>query len=184
MSLAPERRHWPLPSYPSRRVLRMPGIPTRSIAPARSSRVSTEAKGAVRPPSSSTKRFSASRSCATASAFVPGASRSDGRASSTKSGTFSNSSVTASHWLAKAASAGPSSQRLTKKSAHTSAATLSPSGAYPMQRKPSRAASIASIRPSCPPPRMPMVAPGDSISPAAFRRPHRCAPGASFSAGG
>ena len=46
----------------------------------------------------------------------------------------------------------------------TSKAGESGSGENTWQRRPSRAAAIASIRPNCPPPRIPMVSPGFSFT--------------------
>ena len=62
----------PLPSYPMRIVFRMHGIPTASTAACTSPCTFAMAKFAVCPPRLRTKRFSASRSCATSNALAGG----------------------------------------------------------------------------------------------------------------
>src|SRR3984957_7612209 len=73
----------------------------------------------------------------------------------------------------------------------TSNAGESGSGENTLQRRPSRAAAIASIRPNCPPPRIPMVSPGFSFTsleavtpiPPDARRPPRSVGGAGLADG-
>ena len=102
-------RNWPLPSYPSRRVLRMQGTPTSASARSRSWRLATAANSGTGMSSSRNSVFSASRSWATASArgFGNTGTRAESH-SALSAGTFSKSNVATSTLPANSASADSS----------------------------------------------------------------------------